>query len=136
MPNLNAEVTPIVAAPSSSSEKLYAAGALPLAMEPADLWAIANLRFKELPPVEFDRPSTVPVLVIDIDSEAELRERCGWTDRETSSIMVGCAMRFKESCRIYLGPPQTEHTGVTRNIVLRHETGHCSGWPADHPGMR
>jgi len=35
-------------------------------------------------------------------------------------------------CKIFLGPPQTERTGVTRNIVLRHEIGHCEGWPADH----
>src|SRR5262249_40810719 len=41
--------------PWLNNTQVYPKG-MALKMEPADLWAIANLRFKELPPVEFDRP--------------------------------------------------------------------------------
>jgi hypothetical protein len=26
--------------------------------------------------------------------------------------------------------------GWTTALLLRHETGHCNGWPSDHPGQR
>jgi hypothetical protein len=119
--------------PFSSSAKLYAAGALPFAMEPADLWAIANLHFKELPPVEFDHPTEDPVEIVDVATEAELRNICGYTN--SNLTIVGCAAALPGLCRIYLGP-RPAWTGLTRNIVIRHETGHCNHWPGDHPGMR
>jgi hypothetical protein len=103
-------------------------------MTTADLWAIANLRFKELPPVEYDHMPDKIVTITDISTEAELRTRCGWTD--TGKTIVGCAAATDPHlCHIYLGP-RPSWTGLTRNIVLRHEMGHCSGWPADHPGIR
>jgi len=105
-------------------------------MEPADLWAIANLTFEELPPLEYDHAPALPVSITDVSSEAELRRVCGWTTRQTDAIMVGCSMPLPKSCKIYLGPPQTDRTGVTRNLVLRHEIGHCNGWPGDHAGAR
>src|SRR5262249_3356303 len=102
-------------------------------MTTADLWAIANLRFKELPPVEYDHMPDKIVTITDISTEAELRTRCGWTD--TGKTIVGCAAATDPHlCHIYLGP-RPSWTGLTRNIVLRHEMGHCSGWPADHPGI-
>jgi hypothetical protein len=105
-------------------------------MEPADLWALANLRFKELPPIEFDHMPDRPVTTTDIRTEADLRVRCGWPPAPAGGILVGCAdiLPFTSPCRIYLGP--TGGTGVTRNIVLRHEIGHCNGWGKDHAGIR
>jgi hypothetical protein len=125
--------------PSSSSAKLYAAGALPLAMEPADLWAIANLKFTELPPAEFDHATKDAVEIIDMPTEKELREVCHLTEAYRGANVVGCAapkgqLAF-DRCIIYLGP-RPAWAGLTRNIVIRHETGHCNGWPGDHPGMR
>jgi hypothetical protein len=29
-----------------------------------------------------------------------------------------------------------EAAGYTSEVVLRHETGHCNGWPKDHAGSR
>jgi hypothetical protein len=31
---------------------------------------------------------------------------------------------------------QLAFDGLSYEIVLRHEVGHCNGWPGDHPGMR
>ena len=138
MPSL--DITPIVAAaPSSPSAKLYAAGALPFAMEPADLWAIANLKFKELPPVEYDHAATDAVEIIDMSTEKELREVCHLTEAYQGANVVGCAapkgQLAPDRCIIYLGP-RPSWAGLTRNIVIRHEIAHCNGWPKDHPGAR
>ena len=116
-----------------SRAKRYAAGALPLAMGPEDLWALVNLKFKELPPLEYDHPTEDPVEIVDMESETELRGVCNYTN--SGLTLVGCAAVLPGLCRIYLGP-RPAWAGLTRNIVIRHETGHCNHWPADHPGAR
>jgi len=104
-------------------------------MTPADLWAIANLKIKQLPPLEYDHyPDDKLVVVKDIATEKELRTVCNYEKQGVN--LIGCAdMRYPPFCHIYLGPIP-EWTGVTRNINLRHELGHCNGWPGDHPGIR
>ena len=106
-------------------------------MTPADLWAIANLTFKELPPIIYDHMPDKSVKVVDVSTEAELRARCGWPPSDgNGATIVGCAATTDPHiCHVFLGP-RPSWTGLTRNIVLRHEMGHCSGWPADHPGIR
>jgi hypothetical protein len=99
-------------------------------MTPADLWAIANLKFKELPPAEYDHAPDKAVIIEDIKTEAELRVRCNWP-KEGGGNLVGCT----DGHHIYLGP-LPGWSGLTRNIVLRHEIGHVNGWPKDHAGMR
>src|SRR5262249_34627286 len=47
-------------------------------MTPADLWALANLTFGELPPIEFDHYPDKSVTIKDISTEKELRVLCGW----------------------------------------------------------
>jgi hypothetical protein len=102
-------------------------------MEPADLWAIANLKHKQLPPIEFDHPTKRRTHIIEIDNEAELRKRCGWPADPYGGIMVGCTKVYNlepyadGGCEIFVGPPQTARTGVTRNLIIRHEMGHCNG---------
>jgi hypothetical protein len=140
MPNLNAKPPATEdSADKSSSSKLYAAGALPFAMEPADLWAIANLKFKELPPVEYDHAATDAVEIVDMSTEKELREVCHLTEAYRGANVVGCAapkgQLAPDRCIIYLGP-RPSWAGLTRNIVIRHEIAHCNLWPADHPGAR
>ena len=40
-------------------------------------------------------------------------------------------------CVVYLRDnAEIRRQGWTRQIVLRHEIGHCNGWPGDHRGMR
>src|SRR5215831_1861280 len=51
-------------------------------MEPADLWAIANLRYGQLPPVEFDYLPAQEVVVREMASEEALRVVCGWPERQ------------------------------------------------------
>src|SRR5262245_38137263 len=117
----------------SSAAKLYGPGALLLTMQPADLWAIANLKIKQLPPPQYDHPVKGPVEVTDIPTEEALRKICGYT--QPGTILIGCAHVSAELCSVYLGPIPS-WTGITRNINLRHELGHCNGWPGDHVGIR
>src|SRR5215469_13805947 len=103
-------------------------------MEPADLSAIANLKFAELPPIEYDHPVKQAVFISDVPITKELQEICDFSI-DAKLFIVGCAAVEATVCRIYLGP-RPSWTGLTRHIVIRHELGHCNGWPKDHPGMR
>jgi hypothetical protein len=106
---------------------------LDLEMEETDHCTIANLTFKELPPVAYDHPVKGPVVVTDYENEAALRAACNIAP--PAGYLVGCA-RAGNPCLILLGPVSPAFHGLTRNIVLRHEMAHCNGWPGDHPGMR
>ena len=107
----------------------YATG-LKVEMDAADLAALAKLTFKELPPEKYDVAIHTSVEVIDVKSRDELHKICG----HVGVNILGCALVGTMICRVYLLDPMP--AGLTRNIVLRHELGHCAGWPADHPGIR
>jgi hypothetical protein len=106
---------------------------LALEMNEEDHWAIANLRYKQLPPLQYDHPVTIPVTVTDISTTEELKKICHHDKPEL--LILGCASVSPERCRIWLGPIPA-WTGITRNINLRHEIGHCNGWGGDHAGIR
>lgn len=108
-----------------------------LPMEPADLWALANLRFAELPPIEFDHvPDKKLVMIKDVATEEELRTICRWP-KTSAATLVGCAdTKDPDVCHIYISGSIPSWAGLTRNIVIRHEMGHCNGWPGTHEGMR
>jgi len=37
-------------------------------------------------------------------------------------------------CQVYIAPPSyLARSGDTVDDLIRHELGHCAGWPADHP---
>src|SRR5262249_1611091 len=108
---------------------------LAVEMDEADHWAIANLKIPQLPPVEFDHPVKGPVEVIDVETTDKLLEVCKGVNIPKGMIIIGCASRTPYLCRIYLGPIP-KWSGVSRNLNLRHETGHCNGWGKDHAGIR
>jgi hypothetical protein len=35
---------------------------------------------------------------------------------------------------IILDDASLARLGWNSDIIIRHELGHCNGWPADHPG--
>ena len=42
-----------------------------------------------------------------------------------------------DSCRIILiDDAVMKARGWTTELLLRHEIGHCNGWPGNHPGER
>lgn len=90
-----------------------------------------------LPPVEYDHAYKGMLIVETVATREELRTQCGaafgpWT--------LGCAWRSTypaDSCRIIMVDEKVMKAfGWRRDMILRHEIGHCNGWPGDHPGQR
>ena len=86
-----------------------------------------------LPPAEFDHEYTGKLTVLREDNYVFIRYVC----KETVNP-VACSYRTYDSvtgetlsCLILLGP--AAHGDPK---VMRHELGHCAGWPNDHPGAR
>jgi hypothetical protein len=87
-----------------------------------------------MPPAEFDHAYTGKKLtVLKEDNYAFIRYVC--RDNPTA---IACSYRIYDnvsdetlSCLIMLGPMAHDDPQV-----LRHEIGHCNGWPSDHPGAR
>jgi hypothetical protein len=84
-----------------------------------------------LPPVEYDHPYTGD-LTVSIVSQEEIARQC-----PNAKARLGCNRRWPDECLVWIAPDDViEALGLTREVVLRHEIGHCNGWPSDHPGMR
>ena len=43
----------------------------------------------------------------------------------------GCAWADAESCIVFAA--DETYKGASTEAILRHEIGHCNGWPAHHP---
>jgi hypothetical protein len=86
-----------------------------------------------LPPAEFDHEYKGKLTVLKEDNYVFIRYVC----KDTANP-VACSFRTYDSvsgetlsCLIMLGPATWND-----ERALRHEIGHCNGWPGDHPGAR
>jgi hypothetical protein len=85
-----------------------------------------------LPPVKYDKPYTGKLTIERVTIE-QLLARC--TNANVRSL--GCAFRSAADCLILLvDDASIKAAGWTYELMLRHETAHCNGWPASHPGIR
>jgi hypothetical protein len=85
-----------------------------------------------IPPLEYDHPYNGKVIVERSTSQAEIRSRC---DPSTFPYHLGCSRLRPDGCYILLADDEfIRKHGWTSDIVLRHEIGHCNGWPGDHRG--
>lgn len=50
---------------------------------------------------------------------------------EASQTQRGCSWQRGDSC--FVVTIDTTYSGSTPDAVLRHELGHCNGWPYTHP---
>ena len=88
-----------------------------------------------LPPVEFDRPYRSRLIVRTRRQRRAMKTACRWPP--SHPVKLGCAHAGVAQCVVYLrGNAEIRRQGWTRQIVLRHEIGHCNGWPGGHRGMR
>ena len=91
-------------------------------------------RARVLPPEEYDRPFKGWLTVERSNSQSAIRSRCQPT---TFPYHLGCARSAHDICHILIADDETiKKSGWTYEIVLRHEIGHCNGWPGDHRGAR
>src|SRR5262245_35150486 len=88
-----------------------------------------------LPPVEYDHWYEGDLTIRIVNSVEHLALACKWSEVRPKSL--ACASVRPNSCTIYLLQDEvSRELGWDHNVVLRHEMGHCNGWPADHPGRR
>jgi hypothetical protein len=87
-----------------------------------------------IPPVEYDHPYKGKLTVTRSGSQSDIRMSCGPTP---FPYHLGCAKLAPEGCYILMAEDDfIRKNGWTPEIVLRHETGHCNGWPGDQRGAR
>lgn len=90
-----------------------------------------------LPPEEFDHPfdgRVVTQQAIDSDNVRKLCPGMNFTMQP-----IGCAYLIPplRMCAIVKLPDdQIRAAGHDPAIFMRHELGHCNGWPANHKGAR
>jgi hypothetical protein len=88
-----------------------------------------------LPPPEYDHHYEGDLTIKLVDSVEHLAIVCKWPEVRPNSL--GCATVRSDHCIIYLVQDDVaRERGWNNGIILRHELGHCNGWPADHPGAR
>jgi hypothetical protein len=69
-----------------------------------------------------------------IVTREELRFHCPNTLNPIGCAKIGYGGAL---CWIFLAPDEDIGAhGLTTELVLRHEIGHCNGWRHDHPGAR
>jgi len=91
-----------------------------------------------IPPAQYDRPYGGSLTVNTVPTQRALAEICPQAAARTPN-MIGCAWRSPDGsqCRITLvSDAVLVALGSTRARILRHERGHCNGWPGHHPGGR
>src|SRR5262249_32076184 len=104
--------------------------------EPEDMWAFVNLKFPEIPPVEFDHPFDGKATIYYATDE--IWNPCGKIRKDyPDGDLAGCAWPHDGQCTIIIAPLKIlRKYGITPRIVLRHELGHCNGWGQDYAGAR
>jgi hypothetical protein len=83
------------------------------------------------PPKRFDH-AYPGKLVVHRMPQTQIVNVCEKLLGKRSMIQHGCSVPPKNSrCEIWI--VDKTYMGATPEAVIRHETGHCNGWPADHP---
>jgi hypothetical protein len=90
-----------------------------------------------VPPPQYDHPYSGPgkLRIIYASSQDEVRQLCPLAVFPKAGA-YGCAhSNIPEGCLVVIAPAaDIKAVGLTTSLVIRHETGHCNGWPGDHHG--
>ena len=88
-----------------------------------------------MPPPEFDHAYDGRVDVVTARDRDHVRELCPGAKFGVTLGALACSIRYPASCTIVLAPEaDIKATGVPLDVIMRHELGHCNGWPGDHKG--
>jgi hypothetical protein len=91
---------------------------------------------KILPPVEYDHPYPGKLTIYRVKTQDEVRFFCM---PFRSGPAYACNLRWEDiACTIYIAADEVlAEVGLTYEITLRHEIGHCNGWKTpDHADAR
>jgi len=91
------------------------------------------------PPARFDRPyggeltvRYLPPADVYFECARMLKEANG-SDKGAYPGMRGCSVRSLNGTRCEVVIVDRVWKTATPKAVLRHEIGHCNGWPFEHP---
>lgn len=83
------------------------------------------------PPARFDHSYSGKMIVHRLP-QAQIINVCAKVLGKRSMIQHGCSAKPKNGrCEIWI--VDKTYMSATPEAVLRHERGHCNGWPANHP---
>jgi hypothetical protein len=90
-------------------------------------------QYKIFPPAEYDHYYEGDLTIKMVATVEELRAICQLDQPQ----LLACTLRNQHSCVIVLVNDEVmRKRNWTTGMLLRHEMGHCNGWPADHAGER
>lgn len=86
------------------------------------------------PPARFDKPYTGTAVKRYMPQPEVVREcdRLGNGKYKHKMDTRGCAKRIRKDFCIVVISIKT-YKKATPSAILRHELGHCNGWPGNHP---
>lgn len=88
-----------------------------------------------LPPLEYDHPYHGRTMTVTEKSQDEIRQACPKVPFTNTAL--ACTFIRQTSCDILIAPEaEIKAAGYSKNLVLRHEVGHCNGWSGKHDGAR
>lgn len=98
--------------------------------QPAAAWREWN------PPAEYDKPFGGTMYVYrhapeHVPGECRKLFELAGLDIFVWPTQTGCAAFRGETCIVIIRDRTVQD--ITPEAILRHERGHCNGWPADHP---
>jgi hypothetical protein len=95
-----------------------------------------NVADRILPPEMYDRPYEGGLIFRRGADEAEMTILCPKTPA-FGYPRLGCSYRWQGTCVVAMATDaMIRAAGHSPMIVLRHELGHCNGWPSTHEGAR
>lgn len=89
-----------------------------------------------IPPARYDHPYPGRLTIHKIP-QPQLKAACNalFTRHDVPDKAIGdmrgCSAQRANRCEI-IAVDRT-YKGATPQAVVRHETGHCNGWPSNHP---
>lgn len=82
------------------------------------------------PPAKYDHPYKGKLRVYYLPPK-QVVTVCKKLIKSATLEQRGCAVHDDKSCTVIV--VDKPYKGATPKAVLRHELGHCQGWPSHHP---
>src|SRR5262245_25778486 len=92
--------------------------------------ASAGAHAAALPPLEYDHPYKGKLDVIVVETAKEVRDACYLVKWTPEFPAIACSIVNSDHCTIIRrAEDYIKSRGYTLDTVMRHEIGHCNGWP-------